>query len=303
MDKYQRRLEADLKVAERVHRSMIPASRREGDFEISCEFIPMIGVGGDYASVYFQSDRRCVVGICDVMGHGVASALLATRVNSFVLSQAPSVRHPCQLVEALNEFIYRTFRETDLSLTFFSLFIDLETKTVVGSGCGHPPVLVYDNQNHVVQRLQSENTIIGLFEDLSSTCSMLEIPFTRGDQLLLYTDGLTESTNQAGVHSVLMVWNDISRNRRICHQADASKRSVAGFATSERDVQPTMTSWCSRYPMSTTPSSLEPGQVVVQTLEPPAPPEVKPTAAGSTLDGPPARGTDSERCSVRARSG
>ena len=31
MDKYQRRLEADLKVAERVHRSMIPASRREGD--------------------------------------------------------------------------------------------------------------------------------------------------------------------------------------------------------------------------------------------------------------------------------
>ena len=60
-------------------------------------------------------------------------------------------------------------------------------------------MLVYDNQNHVVQRLQSENTIIGLFEDLSSTCSMLEIPFTRGNQLLLYTDGLTESTNQAGV--------------------------------------------------------------------------------------------------------
>ncbi len=199
MDKYQRRLEADLKVAERVHRSMIPASRREGDLEIACEFTPMTRVGGDYASVYFQSDRRCVVGICDVMGHGVASALLATRVNSFVLSQAPSVRHPCQLVEALNEFIYRTFRETDLYLTFFSLFIDLERQTVVWAGCGHPPVLLYDNQNHVVQRLRSENTIIGLFEGLSGTCSMLEIPFTRGDQLLLYTDGLTESTNQAGV--------------------------------------------------------------------------------------------------------
>ncbi|MEE9532839.1 MAG: hypothetical protein V3W06_00340, partial [Acidimicrobiia bacterium] len=68
---------------------MIPARRREGDLEIACEFIPMIGVGGDYASVYFQSDQRCVVGICDVSGHGVASALLATRVNSFVLSQAP----------------------------------------------------------------------------------------------------------------------------------------------------------------------------------------------------------------------
>ena len=199
MDKYQRRLEADLKVAKRVHRSMIPASRREGDLEIACEFIPVIGVGGDYASVYFQSDRRCVVGICDVMGHGVASALLATRVNSFVLSQAPSVSHPCQLAEALNEFVYRTFRETNLYLTFFSIFINLERQTVVWAGCGHPPVLLCGSQNHVVQRLHSENTLIGLFEDFSGTCSMLEIPFTRGDQLLLYTDGLTESTNQAGV--------------------------------------------------------------------------------------------------------
>ncbi len=199
MDSYRSRLEADLKVAELVHRSLIPASRREGDLEIVCEFIPMIGVGGDYASIYFQTDRRCVVGICDVAGHGVASALLATRVNSFVLSQAASVRHPCQLVEALNDFVYRTFRDTNLYLTFFSLVVDLERETIVGSGCGHPPVLLHDKQNDVVRRLESENTVIGLFDDLSRTCSMLEIPFKRGDRLILYTDGLIESTNDAGL--------------------------------------------------------------------------------------------------------
>ena len=134
-----RRLEADLKVAERIHRSMIPASQRRGNLEIVCEFQPMIGVGGDYASVHFQSDQRVVVGICDVAGHGVASALLASRVNSFVLNHAPRVCHPCELVDSLNEFVFRTFRDADLYVTFFSLFLDLNKHTLLGAGCGHPP--------------------------------------------------------------------------------------------------------------------------------------------------------------------
>ena len=120
MTAYRAQLEADLKIAERVHRSMIPTSQRRGDLDIRCEFIPVIGVGGDYASVHFQSDTRVVVGICDVAGHGVASALLASRVNSFVLNHAPSVRHPCELVELLNDFVCRTFRDTELYVTFFA---------------------------------------------------------------------------------------------------------------------------------------------------------------------------------------
>ena len=67
-DNYRARLEADLKIAERVHRSMIPANQRRGDLEIACDFRPMMGVGGDYASVHFQNDYRIVVGICDVSG-------------------------------------------------------------------------------------------------------------------------------------------------------------------------------------------------------------------------------------------
>ena len=51
------RLEADLNIAARVHRSMIPANQRRGNLEIVCDFQPMRGVGGDYASVHFQNDQ------------------------------------------------------------------------------------------------------------------------------------------------------------------------------------------------------------------------------------------------------
>ena len=130
--------------------------------------------------MHFQNDRRLVVGICDVSGHGVASALLAARVNSFVLSQAPRVCHPCQLVDALNEFIFRTFRETNLYVTFFSLCIDLDSGTVVGAGCGHPPVFLHVQEEATVRRLESENIPLGLFGDLARGCSMAQVSFQPG---------------------------------------------------------------------------------------------------------------------------
>ena len=179
-------LERDLRVAELVHRSMIPVNHRRGNIEVVCDFRPSMGIGGDYASVHFQDEQHVVVGICDVSGHGVASALLANRVNSFVLSQAPHIHHPCQLVEALNDFVFRTFHETGLYLTFFSLFIDLDKETVVGAGCGHPPVLHFIKHAKTVSRLDSGNPPIGLFADLAQTCSMLQTPFLPGDQRQLF---------------------------------------------------------------------------------------------------------------------
>ncbi len=194
----EKRLQRDLRVAEIVQRSMLPANQRRGNIEVFCHFRPCIEIGGDYASVHFQDEEHVVVGICDVSGHGVASALLASRVNSFVLSQAPHVQHPCQLVEALNDFVFRTFHHTGLYATFFSLFIDLKKRTIVWAGCGHPPVLHVVKKTGRIERLDSDNQPIGLFENLSQTCTMLETPFLPGDRLVLYTDGVTESTAPEG---------------------------------------------------------------------------------------------------------
>ncbi len=194
----ERRLERDLHVAALVHRSMIPANQRRGNIEVVCDFRPSIGIGGDYASVHFKDEQHVVVGICDVSGHGVAAALLASRVNSFVLNQTSLVHHPGQLVEALNDFVFRTFHHTGLYLTFFTLFIDLDKQTVCGAGCGHPPVLHVVKHAKSVGRLNSGNLPVGLFEDLSPAFSMLQIPFLPGDRLVLYTDGITESLGPDG---------------------------------------------------------------------------------------------------------
>ena len=227
-----RRLERDLHLAELVHRSMIPVNQRRGHLEVACDFRPSMGVGGDYASVHFQDEQHIVVGICDVAGHGVASALLASRVNSFVLNQAPHVRHPCQLVEALNDFVYNRFHDTGLYLTFFCLFLDLAQQTLVGAGCGHPPVLHFTRHDRQVVRLEADNPPIGLFESLSQTCSKLRVPFRPGDRLVLYTDGITESTaldgSELGVRG-LEAYVAESGHRPLEESIETIRHRVQGF--------------------------------------------------------------------------
>jgi serine phosphatase RsbU (regulator of sigma subunit) len=198
IEQYRDEIPADLELAERIHRSMIPQNGRRGDLEIACSFIPMIGVGGDYASVFFQSDNKVMVSVCDVSGHGIAAALLASRVNSFVLSQAPALRHPCQMGESLNRFLFEFFRETSLLVSFYCLYLDLKDHSLTYAGFGHPPVFLFSKSTQTIKRLDSENTLIGVTEEFVQLCSMLTIPFEPGDRLILYTDGITESENQLG---------------------------------------------------------------------------------------------------------
>jgi len=140
---FRKELDADLELAEIIHRSMIPRTERQGGLDVACRFTPMIGVGGDYASIFHQSENRVVVGISDVSGHGIAAALLASRINSYVLSQAPSIHHPCELGENLNRFFFEFFGGTHLFVSFFCLFLNLKTRSLTYAGFGPPPVFLF----------------------------------------------------------------------------------------------------------------------------------------------------------------
>jgi sigma-B regulation protein RsbU (phosphoserine phosphatase) len=197
LEEFRRRIEADLAVAAQVHRSLIPRSGRRGPLDVACHFDPTDGIGGDYASVFFQTGGRVVATVCDVSGHGIAAALLASRVNSFVLNTAPRAAHPCEIGDALNAFVCDHFQESGLLLTFFCLFLDLEARCLQYSGFGHPPVLL-SKRNGDLREIDSENPIIGVAREMTRDCSILSVPFERGDRLVLYTDGVTETADPAG---------------------------------------------------------------------------------------------------------
>jgi len=68
-----------LTIAADVHRSLLPGPVRHDRIWIDVRYVPIEEVGGDYCQVRFPDRATCYVTMCDVMGHGVGSALLAIR--------------------------------------------------------------------------------------------------------------------------------------------------------------------------------------------------------------------------------
>jgi serine phosphatase RsbU (regulator of sigma subunit) len=187
-----------MELARRIHRSLLPQRLVSERIDIDVRYREMNLLGGDYATVHQREADLVFVCICDVVGHGLAAALLAARVNSFVRHAVVEVGQPCRVVTELNDFIFRNFGNFGVFVTFFCLAIDLRRREIEYAGCGHPPALLCNEGGTSCLRLLSQHEPIGVFPKLAQACQNDRVPIAAGDRILLYTDGIIEARNQAG---------------------------------------------------------------------------------------------------------
>jgi sigma-B regulation protein RsbU (phosphoserine phosphatase) len=138
-----------------VHESMLPKPVRHERIDVDVRYLPIKAVGGDYCQLRITEDSRCYITMCDVTGHGIGPALLATRVSSEVRHGILSGLAPRQIVDALNGFIIEQFQGTELYLTFIAARIDLEERSITYCGAGHPSPLLIRQASGEVLPLES----------------------------------------------------------------------------------------------------------------------------------------------------
>ncbi len=188
--------DADIALAAKVHYSFLPRTYSDAYLDIAVKVRPLGLLGGDYCGIFPFGDNL-IICMCDVVGHGVASAMFAARVNGFVLSHAER-DDPCRLVNSLNEFVCRHLSGTGLFTTFFTIFFDYQRSEMQYAGAGHPPVLHYMSRRGESEFLPSSTTLLGIEHPLPTPCDIDRRPLEHGDKLLLYTDGLMESRTSSG---------------------------------------------------------------------------------------------------------
>jgi serine phosphatase RsbU (regulator of sigma subunit) len=107
---------------------------------------------------------------------------------------AIALDQPLRFLKSVNQLFYENTTESSYATLFFSQYDD-QTRTLHYANCGHyPPLLLHKNKT--LEQLDSTGTVLGLFEEWD--CSMQERKLAPGDVLALYTDGITESFNDAG---------------------------------------------------------------------------------------------------------
>jgi serine phosphatase RsbU (regulator of sigma subunit)/predicted enzyme related to lactoylglutathione lyase len=152
-------------------------------------------VGGDYYDFLDLGRGRLGPVIGDIAGKGMPAALLMANLQANFRSQcAIAADQPAQFLRSVNQLFYENTADGDYATFFYSEYND-ETRKLRYANCGHLPGLLL-RQDGSIERLTSNATVLDLFAEWD--CAVEEKQLFTGDTLLLYTDGMTESFNEAG---------------------------------------------------------------------------------------------------------
>src|SRR5207245_4534928 len=105
-----------------------------------------------------------------------------------------ALEQPARRLQPVNRLFYENTTDNAFATLFFAEYDD-STQKLRYANCGHPPALLLRNDSNV-ERLDATCTVLGL--STGWQCAIGERRLVPGDALILYTDGVTESFNDAG---------------------------------------------------------------------------------------------------------
>lgn len=191
------RMKKELDYAREIQISMLPPSVMTlGDVSILAHSEPAMEVGGDYFDYFRISDNEIGVFICDVSGHGVASALMLSGLRSSMHVILEDSTNPRVIFEKLNRMIRKTQTKKMFVTAVFGV-INTNTNRMSLFNAGHLPPYKIDGMTKELLKITRHGVTLGALDEIAPETmdSEVNIEFNKGDKLIFYTDGLTEAMN------------------------------------------------------------------------------------------------------------
>ncbi|MDM8549999.1 SpoIIE family protein phosphatase [Desulfobacterales bacterium HSG2] len=161
--------------------------------EIHGRCIPAELVGGDVFEVLKADERRLLIFLADVTGHGIPAAMTANNLKILFREALKINADPAAICKHLNRILCWISLPDDVVVAFCGQ-IDLESMTLNYYLSGLPsPVIIRDNEKIC---LKPTGLPLGAFEDLVVECESLRLE--KDDLLILFTDGITEAKSERG---------------------------------------------------------------------------------------------------------
>jgi len=192
LDRRYHQLHRELVLATELQKSFLPqrVPVYQG-VEIEVLYKPSSFIGGDFYDFLPIDSQRLGLFICDVKGHGVASAMITATIKFQLHDLQPFYQAPERLLAQLNRNLEQFFSNTanDYFVTAFYGVLDLEQGIFCYSNAGHSDPCLCRSQEIVWLRTQ-QGLPLGVLPD--SLYERRQIAVASGESLLLYTDGIFE---------------------------------------------------------------------------------------------------------------
>ena len=156
---------------------------------------PMHHVGGDYYDYIALPDGRTAVIVADVVGHGVAAAMMMAKVSGEAKFCLASDGDPATVMDRLNERICEL--SIDRFVTVLLVVLDPLQHRVTILNAGHMPP-IWRRVDGTVDEPGSEISGLALGVRGAQAYRPKTIELRPGELLAMYTDGINESLGVAG---------------------------------------------------------------------------------------------------------
>ncbi|MEZ6105707.1 MAG: GAF domain-containing SpoIIE family protein phosphatase [Pirellulaceae bacterium] len=189
----QRELDRDLELAHEVQHGFLPFDRPQiPTWQFADYYVPANHVGGDLYDYVALPDGRMAVVVADVVGHGIAAALLMAKISSearFSLATEPD------LASAARRMNYSLFQlHLDRFVTMVIGLIDPRTRQVSVVNAGHmTPIRRLENGRIEQPGHDCSGLPLGIVDDFAY--EEYTIQLEEGDELIFMTDGIFEASN------------------------------------------------------------------------------------------------------------
>lgn len=193
LHKQYKLLHDDLVMAAGLQSKLIPPMEfKHHSLSVASVFMPMEKIGGDYFDYYIHEDGSISFLLCDVLGHGIAAALIASMLKVNFLEIAPKEKDPANFLLELNLKMLPVVEKN--YITAVVSHFDLEKSVMKYSVMGHPSPYSMNVVSNSLVALGGRGPIMGWKKDILVETFSKELK--SGDRFFFYTDGITESQNK-----------------------------------------------------------------------------------------------------------
>jgi len=210
----QLKVAAEIERARRIQSDLLPTSIPDIEGLRLAQRMEFLGeMGGDYYDYIAFGDGRVGIVCGDVMGKGLAAALIMAMARSLLHDAIAPGKRPGQILAEVNDGLARDLEGQRLPyfLTLALAVYDPQRHSLAIAGGGHNPILVAGSGG--VRQVPSRGAALGVRTGLQFPEDQVEL--AAGDTVALYTDGLTEARDPSGeLFGLERLENALER----CHQ-------------------------------------------------------------------------------------
>lgn len=193
----KRMVKQDLDLARQVQMAFLPkvATHIPG-YSFFQYYNPATQIGGDYFDYIELDKNRIVIVIADVVGHGVAAAMLMAKLSAETRFAFATMDDPRIALATLNDRITALGVEKYITMTAIILdYVSHKASIVIA---GHmAPIMLTSSREIVEPGFDVGGLALGI--DTDQLYDVFEQQLLPGESLTLYTDGIFEAPNEKGV--------------------------------------------------------------------------------------------------------